>query len=249
MDAYYVTYSGMMVGIALSAGLHYTLFEMFSKTRCNQDNKDLQTQQAYCMMSLFHAAVVTVLSFYIQFMEFSNLDLYAFFNQLESPAFAYTSCFLIGYMVYDLKNVLLSKKTRNMLYFYHHIVSILGVSIGLSGRFQPPILMSYLGELPIVFVNIRLLANFANRPKLSEWMTPFIYVTWTVFRLGFIPFLLVMIYFYRQVYTIHEPVYFWALSYVFLSLATMNLYWTYKMLSGTLKATNDISEKPSDHCD
>ena len=167
---------------------------------------DIQVQRANYQVSLCHSIITALLALYLEATEFIHLDLFDFFNHPSSFKFNFISCFLLGYTIYDLHVVTFYKKTRSFLYVCHHLATIVGVSMGIAGHFPALITLFYVGYLPVVFVNVQMLADFAGWTMAVSVLKPVSFLAWMIFRLGVIPYVLQKTFSYHKLYPNPDPV-------------------------------------------
>ncbi|XAR60850.1 hypothetical protein NMG60_11034375 [Bertholletia excelsa] len=191
--------------------------------------------------STFHAVVVTVASLYL----FLLSDLFDENSHIE-PVISRRSTFSdtilaisIGYFLSDLALLLWNFPVLGGLeYVLHHGLSMLSIFLSLiSGQGQVYILMVLFTESTTPFVNLRWHLDIAGQKNSYAYILNGValFLGWLVARiLLFIFFFYHMFTHFSQVKTVF-PLGFWTLIAVPPMLATMNLFWFWKIAKGLIK--------------
>ena len=185
--------------------------------------------------SLIHVLPVAILSVVEIFTnDLLSSDWSASLRSENSDLFRLISAFLAGFMIYDFISILTNQIIFSKVFLFHHTVSFIGAVIGLMGYYELLILPYYLGEIPIIFVNIvTILSKLGVNTgvKLCERLAGVCFIFFRLIWTPILPFVLYYLCYLEDNCTEKVPLAF--LLLLFSSLSVLNYYWFYLAVVGT----------------
>ena len=158
----------------------------------------------------------------------------------NSDLFRLISAYLAGYMIYDFISILTNQIIFNKIFLFHHSISFIGAVIGVFGYYELIILPYYLGEIPVIFVNILTIqkkTGYKAGVQISEFLAGLSFI---LFRLAWTPILPIVMYNYCYLEdNCTEPIPLGLLVVVFFCLSALNYYWFYCALFGGSESTKE----------
>ena len=199
-------------------------------------------------MSLIHVLPVVVASVRESYVIASEHDdIISAIERPNSELFQYTSALLGGYMIYDIIEIARNEQIYDPLFFIHHPVSFIGAYVGMTGIYETLILPYYLGEIPVIFINLFTVIAYTC-PKIDVTLLQLsAALNFILFRLSWtfvLPYMLL-----TGCENVSEcvkyPGSFAALTLVFFTLSVLNYYWFSKQVYVFLQMRKETTRKKS----
>lgn len=174
-------------------------------------------------------------------------DVIAAFGMQNTEAFKYGSAFLAGYMIYDIIEIIRNEEIYDALFLIHHPVSFIGAFVGMQGIYESLILPYYLGEIPVIFINIATISSIL-KPDANLLVVKLLSgLNFILFRLLWTPilpyFIITRCGSFDQCFP--DMPRFAALFTVFTTLSVLNFYWFTKSLLDFLSPSETAENSPT----
>ncbi len=197
--------------------------------------------------SLVHVLPVVVAAVFQSYVIYNThgFDIGASLRHENSDLIKYISAFLAGYMIYDFIEILRNEELYDVTFLVHHPISFLGALVGLFGYYEVLILPYYLGEIPVIFINLYMICSVCGIGSSYTVVLKLLAVfNFVLFRLSWtliLPFV-----FHQQCFTRgncpHKlPIYI--LLSVFTTLSVLNYYWFGKQIYASFSAGSKLAHK------
>ena len=199
-------------------------------------------------VSLLHVLPVVVASLRECYVIITTQDdVIGTFLMPNTEVFKYTSAFLAGYMIYDIIEIARNDEIYDILFFIHHPVSFIGAYIGMQGIYETLILPYYLGEIPVIFINLFTITKLLRPDSDTTILKMMAALNFILFRLSW-TFILPYFIFSRcptWVACFPDLNRFIALLVVFFSLSVLNYYWFSKSVLDFIGPADPKSDETS----